>query len=98
MGWVKINSVNDLPEYPGEYLVYVKNMFNSGELFEELSYVTMAFFNKDQCLWNEDGTYYNACLDVVKKTNTYCITHWMPKPAGPVDLVKLEGENQNGSN
>ena len=39
MGWVKINSVNDLPEYPGEYLVYVKDMFNSGELFEELSYV-----------------------------------------------------------
>lgn len=36
--------------------------------------------------------------DVAKKTSTYCITHWMPKPAGPVDLVKLEGEIQNGSN
>lgn len=98
MDWIKINSIEDLPKEPGEYLVYVKDPYITPDHFEGFSYVTMAFFDKDQCLWREDDMYYNACVSIVNKEKSYYISHWAHKPSGPVDCTELEGEIQNGSN
>ena len=99
MDWIKINSIEDLPKEPGEYLVYVKDPYIAPDHFEGFSYVTMAFFDKDQCLWREaDDMYYNACVSIVNKEKIYYISHWAHKPSEPVDCTELEGEIQNGSN
>ena len=89
MNWIDIEK-NGLPEEPGEYLVYVKDGLSpekseENSMFDsDLSYVTSACFQKDDCLWEErNDVHYNANLSCINKHKTYYISHWAPMPEPP---------------
>lgn len=105
--WIPINTVEDLPEESGEYLVYIVDPFvktyDDEFPFNNLSHVTSAEFFKEDCMWfvNRDVSY-NANNSCVNKEKAYYISHWANMPEGPLNdtvtgLRKDTDENKTDS-
>ena len=87
-------SVKDqLPEELGRYLVYLSAPESEKAKWKEFgfdtdgSYVTDAFYNDRQKLWEMERDAYNTNLDVVDTSDDYAVTHWMPMPDPPKENV-----------
>lgn len=79
--WISVEEEH-LPDEPGEYNVYIRDPEITPEF--DLSFVTSAFFNKDEGLWKvETNDFYCADLRGVNREKVYHITHWRPLPEPP---------------
>jgi hypothetical protein len=85
--WISVTDC--LPEDPGEYLVYLRSSEKMREDFFDAgldmdgSYVTTAYYNDQQKIWQIDNDAYNTNLSVVNMEDDFWISHWMPLPNAP---------------
>lgn len=77
--WITIFDQSDLPEKNGYYMVFLAP---PSDIDIEWGCVTEMFFNKDQMLWEDGSTSYNAVVSVVDESE-YRVTHWRPMPDPP---------------
>ena len=100
--WIPVSE--KLPDVPGTYLVLVKEPTKfterriKGEVEEwenfDFSHVEPVFYNNDQCIWDDDDIPMNANIDVVNTYEAFHVTHWMPLPEPPKEV--LTGTDMRG--